>query len=66
MAAYYEHSCQQTQDMATQMQKASESYIERVEDQCNGLEESCRAVVEKAAETLEQRTQLGLSFLAGR
>ena len=52
--------------MATQMQKASESYIERVEDRCNGLEESCRAVVEKAAETLEQRTQLGLSFLAGR
>ena len=57
LATYHEQATQQAQDMASQIQKASESYIERVEERCNGLEESCREVVERSAETLEQRCQ---------
>ena len=62
IAAYYEQSSQQAQGMVAQMQQASDSYIERVEDQCKGLEQcskevekSCRKVVERATETVEQR-----------
>jgi DNA anti-recombination protein RmuC len=68
MTAYYEHSCQQVQDMATEMQKsqdmAREGHLEQVEGQRKALEEQAEArhkMVEEsckdAVESLGQRCQ---------